>query len=141
MKSFLSSGSAWPISILEDKGFEACLRGVTKHRKYAPGRAYGVCRSVKRKVLQKQKKTQKGSGRNYLAERCGYYGCGPVISRQQRQRRQHKVSRNAARRKMARHLGGRCPPHMDVDHINGDPLDNRLVNLRLVPLSRNRRKK
>ena len=38
------------------------------------------------------------------------------------------------------HEVGPVPPDHDVDHINGDRLDNRVVNLRVLPLSVNRRR-
>lgn len=49
--------------------------------------------------------------------------------------------RNGKKVYMHREILGHIPPKMDVDHINGDSLDNRKFNLRIVTRSENARNK
>jgi len=53
--------------------------------------------------------------------------------------RARRASRNRARR-IALKLGllSRTDSHLDIDHIDGDPLNNAPANLRAVPRAANR---
>jgi hypothetical protein len=73
------------------------------------------------------------SERNYKKEYLDYQG-----TPQQKKRR---AMRNAARRRMVREGRARKGDGKDVDHKNGDPMDNSPRNLRVMSRSRNRAKK
>jgi hypothetical protein len=87
--------------------------------------------------------------RNYLKERCDYYGSGKVteITPGQRLRRKHKAARNRARARVKRVLHarwgipGHAIAHLDVDHVDGNPLNNSFENLRLLSIKKNRGRK
>ena len=92
---------------------------------------------------------KKRRNRDYLKERCDYYGNGKAseVTVKQRLRRKHKTSRNLARarikRLLHRRLGipGHGISHLDVDHKDGNPLNNRFSNLRLLHVKVNRSRK
>jgi hypothetical protein len=73
------------------------------------------------------------SERNYKKEYLDYQG-----TPQQKKRR---AMRNAARRRMVREGRAHKGDGKDVDHKNGDPMDNSPRNLRVMSRSRNRAKK
>jgi len=82
---------------------------------------------------------RKGGYRDYKKEYKDYYGVLGKLTPLQRLHRKHKTSRNAARRKLrqaGRHVRGK-----DVDHINKNPLDNRMTNLRVRSIKKNRANK
>lgn len=57
------------------------------------------------------------------------------------QQRADRASRNRARRRaIALGLLSRADSHLDVDHIDGDPLNNSPSNLRAIPRRDNRRR-
>jgi hypothetical protein len=73
------------------------------------------------------------SERNYKKEYLDYQG-----TPQQKKRR---AMRNAARRRMVREGRARKGDGKDVDHKNGNPMDNSPGNLRVTSKSYNRAKK
>ena len=83
--------------------------------------------------------------RDYVKEYRAYYGPRAqdkgTPNRLQRLHRKHKSSRQRARIVMMNALGlKKLPRNMDVDHVNKNPLDNRVSNLRLMTVLRNRGK-
>lgn len=70
------------------------------------------------------------SERNYRKEYDDYHG-----TPEQRRRRS---SRNKARRMLKRARGERALMNMDVDHKDGNPLNNSAANLRVLTKSANR---
>ena len=78
--------------------------------------------------------------RNYKQEYNKYYGSGPArdCTPSQRKYRLNKASRARALRKVKKKQN--IPRNHDVDHLNGNPLDNRLSNLKVIPRSINRGK-
>lgn len=80
--------------------------------------------------------------RNYRREYNQYYG-NPYAKRitpLQRVHRKHKYNRNRARTKARRTNGDASIKGKDIDHKNGNPLDNRPRNLRVMPRRLNRSK-
>lgn len=53
----------------------------------------------------------------------------------------NRASRNAARREMEKMHGKGACAGMDVDHKNGNPLDNDKKNLKITSKSKNRSRK
>lgn len=68
--------------------------------------------------------------RDYKKEYANYQGKPEQIKK--------RASRNAARAKMMKAGKVRKGDGRDVDHSNGDPLDNSTKNLRAQPKSQNR---
>ena len=77
--------------------------------------------------------------RNYNKEYNDYYGRGKAESCTplQRKRRKEKSGRNVARSIMTK-LYGKLPKHIDVGHIDSDPTNNAISNLKLQHRSENR---
>ena len=91
------------------------------------------------------KPTEMDRKRDYVKEYRAYYGPRAqdkgTPNRLQRLHRKHKSSRQRARIVMMNALGlKKLPRNMDVDHVNKNPLDNRVSNLRLMTVLRNRGK-
>ena len=78
--------------------------------------------------------------RNYKQEYNKYYGRGPACdcTSSQRKYRLNKASRAHALRKVKKKQ--KIPRNHDIDHFNGNPLDNRSSNLKVIPRSINRGK-
>ena len=77
--------------------------------------------------------------RNYKWKYMLYYGDPENPTSEQARHRKEKTARNRTRRLMKRKT--RVGPNQDIDHKNGNPLDNRLSNLQVVSASFNRSKK
>lgn len=81
--------------------------------------------------------------RNYTKEYSDYYGAKNTklsdLTPTQRRHRREKTSRNRARRKMKK-LGYKVKGK-DIDHVNGNPLDNSRKNLRVQSVKKNRANK
>ena len=87
----------------------------------------------------KYNKTGLKRKRNYRKEYDAYYGKKSRPStwtKKQKTRRKHKSSRNSARSKMRRKY--KLNKNQDVDHRDGNPLNNKLSNLRVQHRSLNR---
>lgn len=80
----------------------------------------------------KRKGSNKATGRNYSYDRA-------YESRPEQVRR--RVSRNRARRRLISSRGASRLKGKDVDHKNGNPLDNRSSNLRVESKKKNRGRK
>lgn len=89
------------------------------------------------------RKTGPTKKRNYRKEYIDMFGASPEeATAKQLQHRKENASRIAARRKfLERHGLNKSDQRKggwDVDHKNGNPLDNRPSNLRAVPVKHNR---
>lgn len=80
----------------------------------------------------KRKGSNKATGRDYSYDK-KYESSPEQIKR--------RASRNAARRRAIQRNGKSAMKGKDVDHKNGNPLDNRSSNLRIEPAKKNRGRK
>ncbi len=81
--------------------------------------------------------------RNYIREATKYYGYHlppHAVSRTQKLHRKHKTARGAARQWMRRKHGNSRIKHIDIDHIDKNPLNNSPSNLRFMSVRLNRGK-
>lgn len=81
------------------------------------------------------------AARNYRAERKAYYGYGKAsaVTPAQRKHRQEMASRQRARAMLKKTRT--VPRNMDVDHKDGNPLNNKRSNLQIVSVHYNRSKR
>lgn len=76
--------------------------------------------------------------RNYTKEYNDYYGRGKNINATQRRHRREKASRNKIRRIYEKKGKVRPFDGKDIDHINGNALQNNPKNLKVMSASKNR---
>ena len=82
--------------------------------------------------------------RNYRKEYDDYYGKkGSTTQQQTQEQRVHRAEKSARNKARAiiRKEQKTIPAHMDVDHKDGNPLNNHKSNLQLMCRKRNRGKK
>lgn len=84
------------------------------------------------KGTNKRKGSNKATGRDYTYDKA--YESSPEQIRK-------RASRNAARRRLIASRGRSALKGKDVDHKNGNPLDNRSSNLRVESKKKNRGRK
>ena len=93
-------------------------------------------KAVRKPATVKAKKKMNAGGaatakkRNYVQENTNYKSRPEQVAK--------RTSRNAARRAAIRQGVAKKGDGKDVDHKNGNPLDNRPANLRVVTAKRNR---
>lgn len=77
------------------------------------------------------RKQNKATGRDYTYDKA--YEASP-------EQIKARSNRNKARRAMEAKMGHKIPKGMDVDHSNGNPMDNKATNLKMMPKGKNRGK-
>jgi hypothetical protein len=83
---------------------------------------------------------QKPEARDYDKEYKDYYGSEGHMTPEQRRHRQEKASRNHVRQEFMKDGKVHKGDGKDIDHKNGNPLDNNPGNLHVVSASTNRSK-